>query len=217
MRGEFVEVVNEGIDTGFEDSGHGHGGNGHEEAGDGGEEAGPDAVGEVGRGDGFAEFGDFGKGDDHPPDGAEEANEGRDGCDEGEDTEAAFMLLDDAGSFAFGDIKGVLDTALSFIHEDTADPHEGIGGIFEWCRALQSLDGAGNAVTAHGVVDEAFQNDHDRDDGKDEKGPHEAAAFVKEILERKFHERVMEVGPGFLQAEVRICGDGALNFHSNNP
>ena len=57
--GEFVQVVDELVDAGFKDFGHGHGRDGDEESGDGGEESGPDAIGEVARGDGLSEFGDF--------------------------------------------------------------------------------------------------------------------------------------------------------------
>lgn len=56
---EFVEIVDELVDSSFKDSGHSHGGDGYEEAGDSREEPSPNAISKIGRGHAFSQFGYF--------------------------------------------------------------------------------------------------------------------------------------------------------------
>ena len=182
VRSDFVEIVDQFIDTGFEDLGHGHGGDGDEESGDGGEEASPDAVGEIGGGDGIAELGDFGKGNDHAPDGAEEPDERGDCRDEGENTQAAFVGIDELGGVALGDIEAMFFAALGRGLKSAAEREEGIGVAFWDVGLLEFGEGFSGAVSMQSVENEAFEDDRHGDERENQEGPHEAAAFEKEIF-----------------------------------
>ena len=159
VRSDFVEIVHQFVDPGFEDLGHGHGGNGDEESGDSGEETRPDAVGKVGRGDCFAELGDLRKGDDHAPDGAEETNEWGDCCDESENAESTLVGINELGGVALGDVEAVFLAALGGGLKGTSEREKGIGVAFPGGSLLEDGESPSGSVFVKGVEDESFEDD----------------------------------------------------------
>ena len=114
--------------------------------------------------------------------------------------------MNDAGGLALSDVEAVFFSSFCFRGEDATDLEKWVGGLCWSVSSLELRDGCAEFVASQGVENEPLKYDQNRDDGKNEEGPHEAAAFEKEVLKRKFHEVWEEIGLGWKRVKGRKSG-----------
>ena len=90
------------------------------------------------------------------------------------------MLADDAGSFPLADIEGVLFTIGGGVNEGGAYSGNRIrpGGL----PLVQGPNRFRESISMTGIINEAFKNDENRNEGENEEGPHKVTAFEKEVF-----------------------------------
>lgn len=90
------------------------------------------------------------------------------------------MLADDAGRFTLADIEGVLFTIGGGLDEDGAYSGNRIrlGGL----PLVQGPNRFRESISMKGIINEAFKNDENRNEGENEEGPHKVTAFKKEVF-----------------------------------
>ena len=99
------------------------------------------------------------------------------------------MAVDELGGVAFGDIEAMFLATSGGCLKGVPQGEKRVGAVFGRDLLLQLGKGPPGMVAAERIENETLQGDRDRNERENEEGPHEAAAFEKEIFYGKVHER----------------------------